>query len=143
MTNFNVTFTSGSAANNNGLDATYQWSATMTELSSGDFQVQVTCLYGGGAFTNITAQTEPIPWSSGPSASYQVVTAGSPDPQIGVDGSVVVNFDETPGSEFVVVFTGTMSLSKGAFNANCQEEMISGTGLIVAAQLSLPTTTGA
>jgi hypothetical protein len=107
-------------------------------LSRGSYEVQVTCTYGGGGGRDHTAQTEPIPWGSGPSAAYPISTQ-SPDPKIGVNGSIVVTFDETPGSEFIAVFTGTMSLAQGAFNGNCQAEVISTTaanGLIVAAQLT-------
>jgi hypothetical protein len=135
---FNATFQTG-CAQPGSVDATYAWTAAQTGLAGGDYQVQITCSYGGGGGTTIIAQTEPIPWGSGgPSAAYPISTQPA-DPQIGVNGTIVVTFDETPGSEFIAVFNGTMSLVQGAFNANSQAEVISTTaanGLIVAAQLT-------
>ncbi len=130
-TTYNATFTSGPGAPGSP-DATYAWAAELLSNNS----VQVACNFGGGTNTNNTVVTNEIPWPSGGGTSTASILQTGTNPNITVSGTVTVVFDSTPGGQFAVTFDGTMSLQKGQYNNNCAAETISGSSVLVAAQLS-------
>lgn len=100
----NSLFTIGTAGTNP--EATYQWSATLTQ-SGTNFFVQVFCKYGGGNSEDNTSQTASILWGdSNPTPMVQL----NPNPNIQVNGTVSVEFGATPGADFAAYFNGTMQI---------------------------------
>lgn len=129
MQNFGTIFTSGASADSP--DATYEWSATATQDTSGDWNVLVTCLYGGGNEPTIPSQSGLIPWGT----TQAIDLPSPPDPKIGVSGSVTVSYGTVTGGDFAVTFNGSMTLAQGAFGGNCMAETIAGSAILVAGQI--------